>query len=116
MHRFIGNIGILLVARALVVLRSVRLPVADAHPAEIVFAIEALHVIAAAVLLNADVTARTVFGVCTDVVGRFTVIGALGQPASDHPAIGGRMIISAALIAKRCATCTARGFLRCGVR
>ena len=30
------------------------LPVAEAHPAEVVLAVEALHVVAAAVLLDAD--------------------------------------------------------------
>ena len=35
-------------------------PVSQAHPAELVLAVEALHVVAAAVLLNADVALGTV--------------------------------------------------------
>ena len=34
------------------------LPVAEAHPAEVVLAVEALHVVAAAVLLDADAALR----------------------------------------------------------
>jgi hypothetical protein len=33
-------------------------PVAEAHPAEVVLAVEALHVVAAAVLLDADAALR----------------------------------------------------------
>ena len=35
-------------------------PVSEAHPAEIVFAVEALHVIAPAVLFNTDIAFGTV--------------------------------------------------------
>jgi hypothetical protein len=45
--------------RALVVLRPMRLPVPKAHPAEVVLAVVALHVVAAAVLLDADAALRT---------------------------------------------------------
>lgn len=99
--RLIGNVWILFVARTLVVLGAVRLPVAHAHPAKVVLAVEALHVIAAAVLLNADVALRTVFSVRTDVVGRFAVVRALGQPALDHLTVGRRMVVGAALEAER---------------
>lgn len=115
-HRLVGDIRVLLVARALVVLAAVRLPVAHAHPAEVVLAVEALHVIAAAVLLDANVTLWTVLGVRTDVVGRLAVVRALGQPAPDHPAIGRRMIVGAALVAERRVTCAARRLLGRGVR
>ena len=59
MGAFVGNVGVFLVAGALVVLGSVSLPVPQAHPAEVVLAVEALHVIASPVFLYADVTART---------------------------------------------------------
>jgi hypothetical protein len=35
------------------------LPVPQAHPAEVVFAVVALHVVAAAILLDADAALRT---------------------------------------------------------
>ena len=35
-------------------------PVAETHPAEVVFAVEALHVVTASVLLNADIALGTV--------------------------------------------------------
>ena len=38
-------------------------PVAKTHPTEVVFTVEALHVVAAAVLLNADVALGAVLGV-----------------------------------------------------
>lgn len=115
MGRFIGNVRILFVARTLVVLGAVRLPVADAHPAEIVLTVEALHVIAAAVLLDADVAFRAVFGVRTDVVGRFAVVGALGQPTFDHLAVGRCMVVGAAFETERRVARRANGLLRCDV-
>ena len=38
-------------------------PVAQTHPTEVVFAVKALHVVAASILLNADVALGTVLGV-----------------------------------------------------
>ena len=35
-------------------------PVSEAHPAEVMFAVEALHVVTASVLLNADIALGTV--------------------------------------------------------
>ena len=35
-------------------------PVAETHPAEVVFAVEALHVVTPSVLLNADIALGTV--------------------------------------------------------
>ena len=58
-------------------------PVSKTHPAEVVFTVEALHVVAAAVLLDADVALGAVLGVGGDVVGSFTVVSTLGQPASE---------------------------------
>ena len=58
-------------------------PVSQTHPAEVVFTVEALHVVAAAVLLDADVALGAVLGVGGDVVGSFTVVSTLGQPASE---------------------------------
>lgn len=96
-HRFVGNIGIVLVAGAFIIFGAVRLPIAQAHPAEVVLTIEALHMIAAAVLLDAYVTLGAVFGVCAYIVGRFAVVGALGQPFPDDLAVSGRMVVHAAL-------------------
>jgi len=53
-----SNIGVFLVARTLVILRSVCFPIAEAHPAELVPAVVALHVVAAPILLNADMALR----------------------------------------------------------
>lgn len=78
-----------------------RLPVTQTHPTKVVFAMKALHVITSAILLNANVTLGTIFRVCRNVIGRFTVIRTLGQPFFDHGAIGGRMIIRAASKTKR---------------
>lgn len=52
--------------------------------------------IAAAVLFDAYVTLGTVFCVGANVVGRFAVVGALGQPLFDDFAAGGRMVLHAA--------------------
>ena len=56
-------------------------PVAETHPAEVVFAVEALHVIAAPVLLNANVALGAILGVGRDIVGSLAIISALGQPS-----------------------------------
>lgn len=64
------------------------------------FTIETLHVIAATVFLNANVTLRAVFGVGTNVIGRFTVVRTFGQPTFDDLTIGGGMIVGAAFKTK----------------
>ena len=56
-------------------------PVTKTHPAEVVLTVEALHVVAASVLLNADVTLGAVLGVSRDVVGSLAVVSALCQPS-----------------------------------
>lgn len=53
MLAIISQIRILLVATALVVLRSMGFPIAQAHPAEIMSTCTTLHVIAATIFLNA---------------------------------------------------------------
>lgn len=55
-----GQVGVLLITAALIILGAVRLPVAETHPAEVVATRAALHVVAAAVLLYADLTFRAV--------------------------------------------------------
>lgn len=115
-HRLVGNVRVFLVPRALVILGTVRLPVPQAHPAKVVLAVEALHVIAAAVLLDADVTLGTVLGVGADVVGRFAVVGALCEPLADDLAIGGRVIVHPAPEAERRRAHLARRLLRADVR
>ena len=54
-----SNVWIFFISRAFVVFRAVCFPVSEAHPAEIMFAIIALHVIAATILLYADVAFGT---------------------------------------------------------
>ena len=88
------------------------LPIAQAHPAEIVFAIEALHVIASTVLLNANVAFGAVFGVGTNIVGRFAVVRTFGQPFLDDLAVCGRMIVHAAFKTKCCMAGSAGGTFR----
>ena len=58
-------------------------PVAETHPAEVVLAVVALHVVAAAVLLDADIALGTVLGVGRDVVRSLAVVRTLGQPPPD---------------------------------
>ena len=53
-------------------------PVSEAHPAEVMFAVEALHVVAATVLLNADVALGAIFSVSGDVVSSLAVVGTFG--------------------------------------
>jgi hypothetical protein len=93
----------------------VRFPVTQAHPAKVVLAPVALHMIAATILLytnlalgtnlkhksmlttaNAMATKATDFGMSTNVVGRFAIIGTFGQPLPDRVAISGRMIVAPA--------------------
>jgi len=58
-------------------------PVAETHPAEVVFAVEALHVVAAAVLLDTDIALGAVLCVRGDVVRCLAVVRALRQPSPD---------------------------------
>jgi hypothetical protein len=91
-------------------------PVTQAHPAKVVLAPVALHMIAATILLytnlalgtnlkhksttlttlNVIATTATDFGMSTNVVGRFAIIGTFGQPLPDRVAISGRMIVAPA--------------------
>ena len=72
-------------------------PVPETHPAEVVLAVEALHVVAAPVLLNADVALGTIFSVSGDVVGSLAVVSALVEPLSDCLAISGGVVRVGAL-------------------
>lgn len=76
----VGDVWVFFVAGAFIVFGAVGFPVAQAHPAEVVFAVVALHVVAAAVLLDTDVAFGAVFGVGADVVGCFAVVGTFLQP------------------------------------
>lgn len=58
-NAFVRNIRILLVTWAFVILATMCFPIPKTHPAEIVFTIVTLHVIATTVFLNADVTLWT---------------------------------------------------------
>lgn len=78
MYGFVGNVGIFLVARTFVIFRSMGLPISKAHPAKVVLTVEALHMITATVLFDANVTLGTVLRMGTDVVGRFTIVGTFG--------------------------------------
>lgn len=53
------NIRILFVPTAFVVLAAVSLPISQTHPAEVMLAFGTLHVIAASVLFNTDITLGT---------------------------------------------------------
>lgn len=72
--------------------------------------------VAAAVLLDADVALRAVFGVCADVVGRFAVVRAFRQPPLDRGAVCGRVVVVAAHKAERKAAAAADDPLRTPVR
>jgi len=100
MCRPMRNVWILLVSRTFVILRSVRFPVSKTHPAKVVLTVVTLHMIAAAVFLNADVTPWAVFGVRRNVVCSFTVIRTLCEPAFNGFAVSGRMILAATLEAE----------------
>lgn len=88
-----SNIGIVLVPRALIVFGPMLLPVAEAHPTEIVLTVVALHVITTAILLDDDVALGAVFRVRRNVIRRFAIIRALCQPFLDHQAVCWCMII-----------------------
>lgn len=114
---FVGNVGVFLVAGALVVLGSVSLPVPQAHPAEVVLAMVALHVVAAAVLLDADIALGAlqkviilqtksiepqecdthVFRVSGNVVCRLAVVRALCQPEADRITVCGGVVVATTL-------------------
>lgn len=117
----IGNVRILFVARALVVFRSVALPVPKTHPAKVVFAVVALHMVTSSILLNANMTLWTlkeehlihhystinpnfsptahrklntyIFSMSTNIIGSFTVICTFGEPAFYRFTVCGRMIV-----------------------
>jgi hypothetical protein len=67
-------------------------PVSKAHPAEIVFAVVTLHVVASPVLLNAYVALGAILCVGRDVIGSFAIVCALGQPPFDCVTVGGSMV------------------------
>lgn len=96
MYRFMGDVWILPISRALVVFGTVRLPIAQAHPAEVVLARVALHVVAATVLLDANVALGTVFGVGAYVVCRLAVVRTFRQPLLDHVAVSRSVVFHAA--------------------
>ena len=58
-RRFVSNIGIFLVTRAAVILGAMGLPVAQTHPAEIVFASIALHMVTASIFLYTNLALGT---------------------------------------------------------
>lgn len=95
MDRFVGYVRVLFVAGTLVIFRSMSFPVSKAHPAKIKLAIIALHVIATSILFYTYVAVGTVLRMGTDIVGRLTVIGTLGQPLLDYLAIGRGMVLHA---------------------
>ena len=59
MYRLVGNVWVFFVSGAFVIFGTMSFPVSQTHPAEIVFTVITLHVIAAPVLLNTNVTFRT---------------------------------------------------------
>lgn len=63
MLAIVGQVRVYFVAAALVILGAVRLPVTKADPAEVMSACATLHVIAAAILLYADLALGTVLQV-----------------------------------------------------
>merc|ERR1719328_286680 len=67
-------------------------PVPKAHPAEIVFAVVTLHVIATPVLLDTNVALWAILCVSRDVIGSFTIIGALRQPPFNCVTVSGSVV------------------------
>merc|ERR1719400_703028 len=58
MYRLVGNVWVFFVSGAFVIFGTMSFPVSQTHPAEIVFTVITLHVIAAPILLNTNVTFR----------------------------------------------------------
>ena len=62
-------------------------PVPEAHPAEVMLTVVALHVVAATVLLDTNITLGAVLGVGRDIVCCLRIISTFGQPAPDSLAV-----------------------------
>lgn len=77
------------------------LPVPQAHPTKVMFAIVTLHVIASAVFLDTNVALWTVFGMCTYVIRSFAIVCAFCQPLLDYRALGRCVIIHSASTKRR---------------
>jgi hypothetical protein len=77
-----------------------RLPIAQAHPTKVVFTIITLHMIATAILLDTNVAFGTIFCVRRNIVGRFAIVRALGQPFLYHMTVGGGVVVGATAEAK----------------
>ena len=58
MDRLICNVRVFLIPGTLIILRPMIFPISETHPAEVMFTIVALHMIASTILLDADVTFR----------------------------------------------------------
>lgn len=74
MDWFMSNVWVLFVSGTLIVLWTMGFPVSQAHPAEVMFAVITLHVIAAPILLNADVTTRTLKPKFIGLITKSTII------------------------------------------
>ena len=114
MRRLVGYIRILFIAWATIIFRPVSFPIAQAHPAKVMFTSITLHVVTTTVLfytnlaLGAHLIAmkkisltlmkRTnnsaYFSMSRDVVGRFAIICTLGQPLPNGFAIGRSVIFT----------------------
>lgn len=112
MNRLIRYIWIVFVPGTLIILRTVRLPITQTHPAKIMFAIVTLHVITTSIFLYTNVTLWAVFGIGTNVVCRLTIVRAFRYPLFDRLAISRRMIIRSTLKTKRRFTRNACRLLR----
>jgi len=64
------------------------------------FAVEALHVIATSILLNTNMTLRTVLGMRGDIICCLRIIFTLGDPLFDCLARGWCMIVCSTLEAE----------------
>lgn len=69
------------------------------------------HMIAATVLLNANVALRAVLCVCWDIIGSLAVVGAFREPLFDGDAIGWSVIIVSTSEAERGLAHLARSLL-----
>lgn len=111
------DVRIFLVTRTFIILTTVCFPISKAHPAEVVFTIITLHVVASTILLYADMTFWTlqkdftmhpfsrcmfalqamrdthIFGMSTNVIRRLGIIRAFCQPFLNCTAIGRCMVI-----------------------